>query len=248
MVNRTSSKGRCHPSGRSAECDTTFVCTAPFCTVGSNDVFPWLMTLIGGWMIIDEYTHGTDYIFQRNESGSDLNQLMVQPCRPTWTSRTRMLGSPGWSGGWWWSLHMHVISCNVIYYIYLHINLCIIYFRIFSNTSINDSFSSTPMSLLRILDIFCISILWIGLSNIAACCWILIISRMDLPQWWRRWNDIKLTWWRSFAKSVQTWKSATRKVPQKCSKQRLPKNTSRKPKVTPVELVCMRISSDFRVS
>lgn len=118
----------------------------------------------------------------------------------------------------------------------------------YSNTSINDSFSSTPMSLLRILDIFCISVLWFGLSNIAACCWILIISRMDLPQWWRRWNGIKLTWWRSFAKSVRTWKSATRKVPQKCAKQRLPKNTSRKHKVTPVELVCMRISHDFRVS
>ena len=104
-------------------------------------------------MIIDEYTHGT-YISKKRiwirlepVDGPAVQADVNKQNKDVGFARVKR------------RLMMTTIPTYTCYILYLHINLCIIYFGIPSNTSINDSFSSTPMSLLRILDIFCISVL-----------------------------------------------------------------------------------------
>ena len=76
-------------------------------------------------MIIDEYTHGTDYIFQRNKSGSDLTQFDGPAVQADVNKQNKDVGFA--------RVKWRLIMIPTCYKLYLHINLCIIYFRILSN-------------------------------------------------------------------------------------------------------------------
>lgn len=125
MVNRTWSKGRCHPSGRSSECDNMLVCTAPFCTVGSNDVFPWPSYDTNWWMDDHRWicTWNRLYISKKRiwirlepVDGPAVQADVNKQNKDVGFARVKRR-----------LMMMPTYTCHILY---LHMNLCIIYFCI----------------------------------------------------------------------------------------------------------------------
>ena len=243
MVNRTSSKGRCHPSGRSAECDTTFVCTAPFCTVGSNDVFPWLSYDTNWWMDDHRWicTWNRLYI-SKKRIWIRLEPVDGPAVQADVNKQNKDVGSA--------RVKRRLMMIPTCYY----------YIYILMYASYTSVYLAIPRSIIHSQ-----VLLWVylGFLTYFACLFCGLgfrtsqpaVEYWSSPGWiypsgggggtassWRGEDPLRKACRRGNLQRERCRKNAPNKD-KDCQK-----NTSRKHQVTPAELVCMRISPDFRVS